>query len=450
VLRLGVLSATAYLAGFLAREMARQVAVNDHLARHDALTGLPNRTLFHERLRQALEHDGAVGVILVDLDRFREVNNVLGHGHGDRLLQQVGPRLASVLRPNDVVARHGGDEFTVLLAESGGAPGVAETAQRLLRALHEPFVVDGISLAIEASIGAAVSPVHGRDPETLIGRADGAMYAAKTARSGYEFYVPDQDELSAERLGLLADIRRAIEQRELVVHYQPIVELASGRFAGVEALVRWQHPERGLLLPDEFIPLVEQTSLIRPLTLYVLEEALRVGGGLAGEIPVSVNLSMRALYDRGLSADVAVLLARAGFPAERLQLEITESALMENPVRSLDVLSELSRLGIRLTVDDFGTGYSSLAHLTQLPVDGVKIDKSFVLSMRESSSDTVIVRSVLNIGRNLGLEVVAEGVETAAACADLKALGCRLAQGFYFSEPLPPDDLTDWVAARAA
>ncbi len=443
-LRVATLTATAYLAGFLTAEMRRQLGENEYLARHDLLTGLPNRLLFHEQLQGALSRRSAAGVILLDLDRFKEVNNVLGHGPGDRLLRQVGPRLQGALSSGSTVARIGGDEFAVLLEDVRGAPAAGLIAGLLLKELEQPFVIDEVSLAIEASMGIALAPEHGNDPDTLMRAADSAMYAAKEARSGYELYLASRDEESPERLELLGGVRRALEHGELVVHYQPIVEMASRQLQGVEALVRWQHPERGLVPPGDFIPLVEQTSLIRPLTRYVLEEAVMrcaEWSGLAPDFFVSVNLSARVLGDSSLPWEVARMLDRFGI--EPRQLELTESTIMDNPARARDVLRDLASRGMRLFVDDFGTGHSSLAYLKELPVAGVKIDRSF-------ANDVVIVRSVLNIARNLGLVVVAEGIETEASWDQIAALDCDLAQGYYLSRPLPAEEVPLWASAWAA
>jgi diguanylate cyclase (GGDEF)-like protein len=437
--------------------LRRQAAENEHLALHDPLTDLPNRSLFHDRAQQAIlaaRRDGAgVALMILDLDRFKEVNDTLGHHNGDLLLQEIGGRLRAGLRESDSVARLGGDEFGLLLPHVADGGEALMLGERVRTVLRRPFTLEGVTLDLEACIGVALYPEHGTDVDTLLQRADVAMYLAKEDRSGCELYAAERDEYSPHRLALAAELRRALDEHELVLHYQPKADLADRRIVAVEALVRWQHPQHGLLGPDEFIPLAEATGVIRELTLQVLDEALRQqrawrDAGL--DIRVAVNLSARDLYDLTLPATVARTLARHGVPAAALELEITESVIVSDPMRARAILNRLSEMGVGLAVDDYGTGYSSLGYLKRLPIDQMKIDRSFVMQMAEDRNDAAIVRSTVELGRNLGLKVVAEGVETAAAWAHLKALGCDFAQGYYLSRPVPAAEVPALVEAGGA
>jgi diguanylate cyclase (GGDEF)-like protein len=458
-----ILIALAVLYGVLFRIVAgaskalrHQAELNEHQALHDSLTDLPNRTLFHDRVHQALtsarrEHV-PTAVMIMDLDRFKEVNDTLGHASGDELLKQVGLRLSESLRESDTVARLGGDEFGVLLPKVVDAKAAVAVARKLRTTLEEPFTIHGLALQMEASVGIALYPDHGGDVQSLLQRADVAMYVAKEHPAGCEVYTSERDDYSPDRLTLLTELRRAIDRGQLVLHYQPKADLRTGEIHGVEALVRWQHPERGMIPPDEFIPPAQKTGVIGPLTMFVLDEALRQcrTWTLQGlELCVAVNLSTRNLLDLHLPEAVGELLARWEVPAGLLELEITESTILADPVRAMQILSRLDEMGIRLAIDDFGTGYSSLAYLKRLPVDELKIDKSFILGMDESENDEVIVRSTIDLGRNLGLRVVAEGVESAKAWSRLSQLGCNTAQGYYLSRPVPADELTQWLADRA-
>jgi diguanylate cyclase (GGDEF)-like protein len=437
------------------RALRHQAQVNEHQALHDALTNLPNRTLFHDRVGQALavarrEHIPSA-VMIMDLDRFKEVNDTLGHASGDELLKQAGVRLRAALRESDTVARLGGDEFGVLLPKVVDSAAAASVARKLRKALEEPFTIHGLALQIEASVGIALYPEHGDDVHSLLQRADVAMYVAKEQPGGCEIYARERDDYSPDRLTMLTELRRAIDQGELVLHYQPKAELRSGDVHGVEALVRWSHPVRGLVPPDEFIPLAQKTGVIVPLTFFVLNEGLRQcrTWQLEGlDLCVGVNLSARNLLDVHLPDTVGELLGRWEVPPSLLELEITESTILADPVRAMHVLSRLSGMGVRLAIDDFGTGYSSLAYLKRLPVDELKIDKSFVQGMEEDENDAVIVRSTIDLGRNLGLRVVAEGVESAEAWRQLVSLGCDVAQGYYLSRPVPAAELAAWLRAR--
>ncbi|HEV8687621.1 MAG TPA: EAL domain-containing protein [Gaiellaceae bacterium] len=431
------------------RRLRRQAEDSRHQALHDALTGLPNRELFRDRVEQSIRdaRRGNVGsaVLLMDLDRFKEVNDTLGHHCGDRLLVELAERLRDALRESDTLARLGGDEFAILLPNLPAPDAVVGAVERVTVALEQPFVLEGLPVAVEASIGIARYPDHGTDVDILLQRADVAMYVAKESHATYAVYDMTRDDYSPSRLTLIGELRRAMEERELVLHYQPKVDLRSGVATGAEALVRWQHPERGLLPPSEFIPFAQHTGLITPLTEYVLDAALRQcreWRDLGTPLGVAVNLSTRSLLDLTFPERVAELIDKWELDASSLELEITETMIMHDPVRALDVLSRLSQRGVRIAIDDFGTGYSSLAYLTSLPVDEIKIDRSFVTDMRQSDA---IVQSTIDLGRNLGLTVVAEGVETEEACAKLRALGCGEAQGFYLSRPLPPDAFVGWL-----
>ena len=425
-----------------------------HQALHDALTGLPNRILFYDRLEQALlsaeREREPLAVLIVNLDRFKEVNDTMGHSNGDLLLQLVGPRLRAALRSRDTIARMGGDEFAILLPGTDIA-GSRQVAKSLHAALNQPFGLESVTVATAASVGVAHYPEHGSDAETLLRRADVAMYMAKEHRSGHALYAPESDPHDPNRLALVGELRQAISDDELVLHYQPKIDLRTNEVSGVEALVRWCHPIRGLLPPMEFVPLVEHAGLMRPLTLWVLDRALgqcRAWREEGIELRVAVNLAVPSLLDVELCDDVARLLAKHAVPAHLLELEITENSIMTDPKRAIAKLEELSSMGVRLAIDDFGTGYSSLAYLKSLPVDELKIDKSFVMNMQASADDGVIVRSTIDLGRNLGLAVVAEGVESEDALAHLQALGCDEAQGFFMSRPISAEALTAWIADR--
>ena len=427
-----------------------------HQAFHDPLTGLPNRALLRDRAAQAIRDADRelvpAALALIDLDRFKEVNDTLGHHFGDQLLVQVGQRLATALREDDTVARLGGDEFAVVLGRIETIDAAVGVAKKLQAAFTEPFALEGLSLEMEASIGVALYPDHASDPEELLRHADIAMYAAKRTHAGFALFDPAQDEHSPRRLALLGELRRAIEGQQLLLYYQAKVETRTGRVVGVEALVRWQHPEHGLVAPDEFIPLAEHTGLISPLTYYVLDMALRqcsLWRQAGHELSVAVNLSVRRLLDLEFPTEVAGLLDRYQLPAHSLVLEITESTIMADPAHALQVLGRLNAMGVQLSIDDFGTGYSSLSYLKKFPVTTLKIDQSFVSDVAtnaadaSSTSDAVIVRSTVDLGRNLGLRVVAEGVEDLITWQQLNALGCDAIQGYYVGRPVAADDLTN-------
>ncbi|MEW6353740.1 MAG: EAL domain-containing protein [Pseudomonadota bacterium] len=428
----------------------------EHQALHDRLTNLPNRVLLEDRLKQAMlrgaRGDKPLALLVMDLDRFKDVNDTLGHHAGDLLLQQVALRLHSALRKSDTIARLGGDEFAVLLPEADGER-AARAASKIVTALERPFLSGGRSFAIGASIGIALFPDHGADHITLLRRADVAMYAAKRARSGYAIYDPEQDQGSLMQLTLTSELARAIKNNELLLHYQPQVDMRSGRVVNAEALVRWQHPQAGLMFPDKFILVAERTGLIKPLTAWVLDEALRQTAAWRGAgtpLSVAINLSASNLSEPQLCAHIAGRLRAWGTPPADLELEITESAIMIEPERALSVLTQMDEMGLRLSIDDFGTGYSSLAYLKKLPIDHIKIDKSFVMNMTADGNDAVIVRSTIDLAHNLGLKVIAEGVESQEVWDMLARYGCDMAQGYFISQPLAPADFAIWFNESSA
>ena len=430
---------------------ARSSLGRERDALHDTLTGLPNRTLFRDRVDQATararRNGGVLAVMLIDLDGFKEVNDTLGHHMGDVLLQQVAIRLDRQLRQMDTVSRLGGDEFAVLLPETPNLAASKEMAHRLLHALAAPFHLEGISLGVQASVGIAAFPEHGLDTETLLQRADAAMYEAKRLKTGVETYLEGKDRASRRKLALSGELRQAVEDNQLILHYQPKARLSDGAVVSVEALVRWKHPWYGMVAPSEFIPLAERTGVMRPLTINVLDQALRQireWSRLQIEMSVAVNISTQNFHDLLLPDEIAQLLSHHGVPARLLEIEITESMLIADPLRAMEIMGRLSDMGIRLVIDDFGTGYSSLAYLKRLPVSGLKIDQSFVKHLATDDNDAVIVRSTIDLARNLGLQVVAEGVETAEAWNALRALGCNFAQGYFISAAMPSDEFLQW------
>ncbi|OIQ78711.1 phytochrome-like protein cph2 [mine drainage metagenome] len=427
----------------------------EHRALHDPLTGLPNRTLLTDRMDQALIADHGVGtaLVLLDLDRFREINDTFGHHHGDEVLRQVGPRLAQVVGPDATVSRITGDEFAVLLPRTTDLTAAISAAAALRATLEIPFLVDGAVLDLEASAGVVISGLHGTDASTLLQRADIAMYVAKTDARGVFVYDPELDARIPSKVSLLGDLRRALEHDELVLHYQPKVSVRTGAVVGVEALVRWEHPIRGMVAPDDFIPLAEHTGLIGPLTRRVLDLALtqaRIWSDAGRPLVVSVNLSARNLVDDVLIGQVVGLLAEHGVRPELLELEVTETAIMTEPGTARQLLEALSRLGIRISIDDFGVGYTSIGQITSLPVDELKIDRSFVTTMDVDPDDELIVRSIVELGHNLDLTIVAEGVETEEVLTALSAVGCDVAQGYYLSRPLPVAAMDAWLDAHVA
>ena len=424
---------------------AREAHILD-LAYRDTLTGLPNRAMFHDRLQQAIHTARREGqpltIMLMDLDRFRLVNDTLGHHIGDLLLQEVAKRLRDTLqRGSDTVARLGADEFAILLpnVDIDRAPILART---LLTALEKPMSLEEQIIDIRASIGLASSPAQGEDIETLMRCADVAMYQAKRNGSGYAVYDVRYDQNTLGRLSLMSELRQAVEHNQLTLYYQPKVDLKDGSHYAAEALVRWIHPERGFIPPNDFIPFAEQTGYIKAITRWVLNEGVRQCAEWAGrglEVDISINISARDLMNADLPDYFSELLQQHGCPAERICLEITESAIFDDPGHALENLQRLNTLGCKLSIDDYGTGYSSLAYLKRLPVSELKIDRSFVQNMVTDANDIVIVRSTIDLAHNLGLRVVAEGVETEATLKQLCLLGCDQAQGYFLSRPIPAE-----------
>jgi diguanylate cyclase (GGDEF)-like protein len=417
---------------------------------------MPNRASFREQVEHAIgaadRDETELAVLLMDLDRFKEINDTLGHHCGDLLLIELARRLKSVMRPTDSVARLGGDEFGVLVPHVSESSSVLEhVLSRILAALEQPFLVDGLPLYVEASIGVARYPAHGADVDLLLQRADVAMYLAKDSGSSHAVYTAELDHHDTASLTLLSELPRAIRERELVLHYQPKIDVRTGELAGVEALTRWQHPTRGLIPPGDFVSAAEKTGLMHAFTLYVLDEALgQVASWLreGHEISVAVNLSMRNLLDARLPDQVSDALDTWKLSGERLTFEITESAIISDPVGTKDVILRLKDLGVGISIDDFGTGYTSLAYLARLPITQLKIDRSFVLNMNRNADDAAIVRSIITLGHDLDLEVIAEGVESEEAYKQLARLGCDTIQGFLLSPPLPPLELSAWLEQR--
>lgn len=434
-----------------------QSDLNAYQATHDELTGLPNRglfsTLLESALAQARESAGSVAVVLLDLDRFKDINDTLGHRYGDYLLQQIGPRISAVLRDVDVLARLGGDEFVLLFrSQATGQEAIhaaLDLTRRILDALHEPFMVDDVSLAVEASAGIAVWPAHGDTGDLLLQHADIAMYLAKSRHEDVALYNSALDGHNPRKLTLLSQLRGAVDNGELVLHFQPLVNFGSGAVVGAEALVRWNHPDEGLLPPGEFVPLAEGSGFIHELTRFVLYaacEQAKVWETAGAPLIVSVNISARCLLDTGLPQSVAATLLATGLPPHLLKLELTETAIIADPDRARSIIGRLHTLGVGLSVDDFGTGYTSLSSLRDLPVQEFKIDRSFVTNMVTNPKDAIIVRTGVELARRLGLDSVAEGIEDAETYAALAALGCTTAQGFHLGRPMPTESFDGWLA----
>jgi len=442
---------TALIMSGAIRELLELRKQREHQLFHDLLTGLPNRALLIERLQQQLLRQPRTGesvaVLVMDLTDFKAVNDSLGHAVGDDLLKQIGPRLAASLRTADTIARLGGDEFAILLPGTDET-GAARVAQKMLAALEQSFPLEGEALDIGASVGVAVAPGHATQAEQLLSRADVAMYAAKGSLAGLAVFSAEHERDGAGRLALMSDLRRAVDEGELVLYYQPQIDLRTGGITSVEALVRWMHPKRGLVGPDEFIPLAERTGLIKRLTRTVLTEAIRQARAweLAGlRVPIAVNLSMRNIHDPQLPQTIAQLLQRWDARPDLLRLEMTETVLAADPERALQTMDSLRAMGVHIALDDFGIGYSSLAYLNRLPLDEIKIDRSFVIGMIDDESSATIVRATVELGHGLGYAVVAEGVENAETRQRLTALGCDAIQGFLVARPMPADQTAEWI-----
>lgn len=437
-------------------ELKQQLESLEHQALHDALTSLPNRTLLYNRLDQGIswakQEEVPFSLILLDLDHFKTINDTLGHFYGDVMLQEVGRRLSALVRETDTIARLGGDEFAVYL------PGVSkeqtlEIAERIVNAIENPFTIDHHVLSSRLSLGLVFYPEHGEDVEILMRRADIAMYTAKRTAENYTVFSEELDTHSIEQLSLIGDLKDALENDKLELYYQPQVDMQTKRVLGAEALLRWIHPVQGFISPDRFIPMAEQNGLMKNLTLWVLEKALHQSrkwceDGL--DLHMSVNLSAIDLQDLDLPGNVERLLHKYKIEPPTLTLEITESFIMQDPLRAMETLNQLSSMGIKLSIDDFGTGYSSLSYLKNLAVDEIKVDKSFVMDMLTDSNDEIIVRTVINLAHNLGLQVVAEGIESKEVWDKLADLNCNIAQGYHLSPPVTADSFYDWFIENRA
>jgi diguanylate cyclase (GGDEF)-like protein len=455
----GLYLAIAAISFSVSRRLREQLKVNTYLAEHDALTDLPNRSLFLRRAGEALEGARRSGrpmaIAIVDLDRFKEVNDTLGHHNGDHLLTELSRRLATFMRPKDCVARLGGDEFGIILRDVEDA---VDILWRVRAVIEHEVSVSGLPLSVDASIGFVMAPEDGADVDDLLQRADVAMYVAKEQHSGVVRYNTEQNHYDAANLALVGQLRHAIESDQLVLHYQPKAALVSGRIDAVEALVRWHHPEMGLLSPDRFVPLAEQTDLIDKLTEWVLGRALRdlaelshlgrLGAGPDDDVTMAVNVSARNLGRPGFADMVVESLAAAGVPASRLVIEITETALLTDPEGAAAVLARLSAAGVKMSIDDFGCGQTSLGYLSTLPIHELKIDRSFIADMSENPAHAAIVRSIVDLGHNLSLHVVGEGVESGEIWEMLRHSGCDAAQGFLLARPMPVDLLREWLVGR--
>ncbi len=447
ILAVVVMFARVVLAGRERTLLARSTVE----ARTDELTALPNRRSLYEATDHALASGQPIALALLDLDRFKELNDTLGHNAGDELLRQVSARLTQALPAGALLARIGGDEFVVLLHGTDQETTALNAAQALHDALDDPFPIDGLLIPVQASIGVALAPTHAGSRPELLRCADVAMYRAKSRQTRTESYLAAGDGHTRDLLLLVSELRQALGHDQLILHYQPKLSIGSGDFAGVEALVRWQHPRLGLLGPEEFLPLAEREGLMRALTLEVLDRALaqQHGWRRAGhDVPLAVNLSPASLLDTRLPDELHALLTRHHTPPHQLELEITEDTLMRDPNRALQVIARISELGVEFSLDDFGTGYSSLAQLRRLPVRTLKIDRSFIMNMSNSEDDANIVRSTIQLGHSLNLAVIAEGVETPAELHELEQYGCDIAQGFHLSRPIAPEEIPNWLNAH--
>ena len=433
-----------------------QVLQLRHQATHDGLTNLPNRTHLFDRLEQnivaARQAGGMLALLVMDLDRFKEVNDTFGHHFGDMLLKQVAFRLRNQLREGDTVARLGGDEFAMVLDEVADANVAARIARNILHALEQPFVVEDQALEVGASIGIALFPSHGGDARTLLRLADTAMYNAKQGQTGYSFHREQVEARSPDQLAIVVEMRSALERNEFELYYQPKIHLRSGLMTRAEVLLRWMHPKRGMVVPAVFIPIAERTGIIHAMTDWLFERAMaqaRAWQDAGAPVHLAVNISAKSLLDQSLPTKVQALLDRWQVDPRFLKIEITESSIMADPAHALAIMSMLQSMGVRLSIDDFGTGFSSLTHLRQLPIDEIKIDKSFVGGMRTSEADAAIVRAVIDLAHHLGKQVCAEGVEDEATLVMLRESGCDLAQGYWISRPVSAPDLMQWLIDTA-
>ena len=442
------------LSGLFMKRQEKYNADLVHQALHDELTGLPKRKLLYDRLQRAIYQaqrgKHCVALLIMDLDRFKEINDTLGHHCGDELLKQIGNRLNTALRKSDTIARLGGDEFAILAPE-GDAEQAVQLANKVTQIMGPSHTIHEMEVSVQPSIGIAIYPEHGEDADMLMRHADVAMYQSKQQGGGISVYVPESDPHSLQRLTLISDLRHAVENESLMLYYQPEIDPSSGNVTGVEALARWNHPKMGLIRPDEFIQIAEKSGQIKALTELVIRQAFqqhhawqRTGTSLK----ISINLSARNLHDMQLPAYIGQQLAVWNVPPGDICLEITESAMLIDPARARQNLTAFDEMGLLLAIDDFGTGYSSLAYLKQLPVSIIKIDKSFVMDMVQDENDASIVRATIDLAHNLGLRIVAEGVENRETLSALQSLGCDFLQGYYISKPVPPDELIRWLTNR--
>ncbi len=433
-------------------ETRNQLLLLRRQATYDGLTDLPNRMLLLERLEKAIETARAektiAALLLMDLDRFKEVNDTFGHHFGDMLLKQIAVRLRAQLHANDTLARLGGDEFGLVLTRASDAGDVAAVARRILDSLQQPFAIDRHLLEVAASIGMAIYPTHGTDARTLLRRADVAMYAAKETNIGYAFHNQEHESRTPDQLALTVEMRRAMERDEFELYYQPKLHLNSGLMTRAEVLIRWNHPNRGLLPPAAFIPIAERTGLIKSMTDWIMDRMLRQcreWHDAGAPVHVAVNVSAKSLQDQTLPIKIQTALDKWGMDPRYVKVEITESSIMADPAHALAITSMLQSMGVRLSLDDFGTGYSSLTNLRQLPVDELKIDKSFVIGMSASEADASIVRTMIDLAHSLGKQVCAEGVEDEKTWRRLGEMGCDLAQGYWISKPKPAGEFLQWL-----
>ena len=421
-------------------------------AMYDVLTDLPNRMLLFERLERAIENarrdKGITALLLMDLDRFKDINDTFGHHFGDMVLKQIAVRLRNLLHSSDTLARLGGDEFGVVLTRVSDAGDVTAVARKILDSLEQPFAIEGHLLEVSTSIGIALYPAHGADVRTLVRRADVAMYTAKEANVGYACHNEEHESHSPEQLALTVEMRSAMEHDEFALYYQPKLHLGSGLMTRAEVLIRWNHPKRGLLAPAAFIPIAERTGLIKPLTDWIIDRMLkqcRAWHDAGAPVHVAVNVSAKSLQEQTLPVKFQAALDKWNIDPRFVKVEITESSIMADPAHALAITSMLQSMGIRISLDDFGTGFSSLTNLRQLPIDELKIDKSFVMGMTASEADTTIVRTMVDLAHNLGKQVCAEGVEDELTWRRLGEMGCDLAQGYWISKPLPAEDFLAWL-----
>jgi diguanylate cyclase (GGDEF)-like protein len=457
-LALGLLALYLVLAGLslaTTRRLRAHARTNAYLAEYDQLTGLPNRRVFSRRIGELTDAKGGSfgAVALIDLDRFKDVNDSLGHPNGDELLVRIGRRLTEAVRPGDTVARLGGDEFGIVLTRVVSEAEAITALERLLRVIGEPLELAGLPITPEASVGFAVCPDDGDDADRLLQHADVAVHLAKVGRTGIVRYTPEQDDYDSDRLALVGELRHALASDELVLYYQPQLALGDDDVHAVEALIRWNHPRRGLLMPDAFLPVAEQTGLIDPLTDWVVEQALRqiVAWSEAGtDLSVAVNVSARNLPHPSFADRVLAALAIHDVPAASMTVEITETALLTDVTRARDNLVRLASAGVPVSVDDFGRGQTSLGYLSQLPLHELKIDRSFVTDLLADDAHAAIVRSVVDLSHNLGYVVVAEGVEDDETLERLREMGCDNVQGYCIARPMPAAAILHWVERHRA